>query len=714
MRYIVRHPYLSEDVCGTTIVETLDEVQKNVFTPALLDNRNDEFTIDRVEVVEADMIAYSQDSVVHAINQLLPVKPSFCELMGSGEDIEVFGNLTSTGCPSLSGVTALVPYNRAVDLSPVELSYLMSKHGTEDRSFLVNQNILAGYYGGNFTGSVKNMNGDLAEFDSFHRGKDIVYNHKKAVRSNILASDGVVHIVDGFNVPRNLFNPRKYLYGLGCQDFVEQIEFRHLDELIEDNNITQTLLVYRDDEEVFRADQEFHDILVTSNHKNSLLYHFIDGKIHTQESGIYESKYCGNKKLGKACQRIKLRYSGGKLVINDDSAVSEQLYSVGNTEIFMINKDLNLPASLKHAVNSNTRCTKSMNYLEQFDLVDLKSNKNGYTIFLPCFRSWTSLDLSFDYLESNKTAMKLILKNAIVENLIYSDFDDDIVTRNLNNELIEIKALKEDSRDYNSLQVNLRKIYLEKYRDIVFDQGVVHPIEGVVIPPSVEITLTDLIKTAKSSQFLDLLEFANLSYVLTSPNYSIIVPSHESLIEQNFTQYTPLTVLGSFLRMHIIPNNLSDYGSNGTLLDCGSRIPTLLQSVHLRCTRYNKKTNFLQIVEGLDYQVRVLKSGCSTLNNNSCVLLTDKPILPDWLNTGKKLKFHLPLAAVGVGFICGILFIFLFVPCCLLFIIGTKGERISDVEDLSEDEQALLGESSQGDVQSTEDEPRSAPIDLRL
>ncbi|GMM32963.1 hypothetical protein DASC09_002880 [Saccharomycopsis crataegensis] len=732
-QYIINNSFLSSDIEGLQIFETTKEPVNNVFTPITVevlqndyDDNENMFTIDGVEVVEPNLIAYSQDSVVHGINQILPVSASTCEFVDTlssnyNGSFDIFSKLMAvdycSADKSISGTTLLLPLDENIEINDIELNYLSSTHGSADRSLLVNRNIFHGYVGGQVAGVYKDFNEDDVEFQNLHDGNIVIIDGKKAKYSNVLSDDGIIHIVGEFDPSPVEFTPRKYLYGLNSDDFVDELDFRSLSYLIDDNSISQTLFLFEEEDDDNEGSSfGKRDLIVldkksikaqSSTHKDQLLYHFIDGKIDVSSSGLYDSKVCRNKRIGNNCQKIKINHNAntGSLSLNNEVKVlnpSEKI-SIANTDIYHIDKEFFLPSSLESAVGSLSRCTTSMKYLNAFNLLDLANNKKGYTVFLPCFSSWSRLDLTLDYLKKNSTALLSILQNGIVNGLVYSDFDEDIITTNLNNELVEIKPVKSDDHEnFNKLLVNGREINVERNRDIIFDKGVVQPINGVVIPPHVQITLTDLIKTASpdNNLFLELMDFTNLSHVLNSPNYSVILPSTMALTAANFTKFTPLSILETFLKLHIVPNHVS-HGENDidhdNLFDCGSKIPTLLDSVHLACRPFNDRSNYLQIVEGADLEVRILKTGCSTLSNQSCIFVIDKAILPDWLSPGKKLKFHLPLAAYGVGFVSGIIFIFLLLPCCLLAIVkSSKSQNVADDEQDPEsgEDQRLLPSTS--------------------
>lgn len=697
-RYIIMESFLSSDIHGVVLKNSLKTVSDKVHNPILLENRpfsdSWRFSVDGIEVVEPDLVAYALDLVVHGINALLPEVPTTCDYVTHELGLStLYATLLQASC-NVSGSTVIVPQDAAVPLNPIEMDYLVSEYGTVDRNLLVNRMIVDLYVGGSSAdGEYPTRAGSSISIESTNGGRMMIIDGSQAPVSNILTLDGVVHVVSQFSTDGVVFTPRKYLYGLGAADFVEQVDLKKLGYLLDDNTLKQTLFIYEGEDE---------DEMVTklSNQiKNIVLYHFVVGSIDTQKSGLYDLKMCGGKKLA-GCQKMKILVSNkGIMRLNDDAVVVGKATSIGNTDIFYLSNDISVPGLLAHAVNLLSRCTASMKYMAAFGMLDLKNNKQGYTVFLPCFSSWSRLDLTLDYLRRNESALIEILQNGIVNDVVYSDFENDLVTTNLNGEQVEIHS-SGDYNGYNKLTVGSHEIYVEKGSDIIFDQGVVQPIEGVVIPKSVQITLKDLIETASpDGAFLELLEFTNLSYVLEDKNFLVILPSSRAIKAANFTRYTPMPILESFLKLHILPNNMTEE-NHDDIFDCGARIPTLLESVHLECRPFNEKSKFLKIVEGSNTEVRVLRTGCSTNKNSSCVFVLDNAILPEWLSTGKKLRFHI-IAIFGLGVIFGIICVMILVPCCLYFIITKKRE-----EEGVEGEHSRLLEEERTDYGGRSEEPR--------
>lgn len=728
--YLLRNSITSSEFDGVIIAESKKELPDGKFSPVLLNNTDDYFTINGMEVVDQDMIAYGQDSVVQGINELFSEPVGICDFIKSEENsnsnmtFDIFNTFFMDGhskyCDTLNYATLLLPYDSVINFNQIEINYLISRFGVRDLEILFNNVLFQGYIGGdNLVGDHYNQNNKLIRFESKRKGNELLIDGKPSVFPNLVMDNGIIHIVDSFDISDVVFNLRKYLYGLGLDEFVSQLDFKKLDNLVDDKLLNQTLFIFKEEEDSFTYDNSKRNELViesdknyvesmanvnpmVSSYKNLLLYHFMEGNIGG--SGLYDSKVCRYKLNDeRECLKLKIKKdpNTGRISINDDEAHvinSENAITIGNTDVYLINEEYNLPITLKKAVISLNRCTKLMNYMEQFGLLDLKYNGFGYTIFMPCVGSWSKIgDLTVDYLQSNDTAMKYVIKSFIVNDLVYSDFKKEINTTDLNGNNVTLTYSSEDKK-LVKLDVNidnkkqLKPLKIFKNHDIIFNKGVVQPIKEIHIPQNIRISKLDLLNAANNTKFIELLKFANLSSVLYNDSFSVIVPSEESMTNIS-KELTTLPFLTSFLKLHILPSldDIDDNDNDGTIDECSKMIPTFLESVHLTCSkRFN-----LQIHEGSDSSVRVLKTGCATNIDSryrSCVYVIDSAISPDWLNAGKKLKFHLPLAALGVGFVAGIIFIFVFIPCSLLICvtIGKRVKKTSNEDDESQEHEPLI------------------------
>lgn len=237
------------------------------------------------------------------------------------------------------------------------------------------------------------------------------------------------------------FDAEKYLHGLNCSEFVKELYFRDLEKLIQNEKKT-TIFV---PQASFNEDRGYT--------KPSLLYHFAEDKIDLEEdfsllpkiedvsTQIYDSAFCSSaKRLGGHCQKIKISRSNKGYYINGRFKIlNTKPYEIGDTYIYSIEDDLQLPGELVLSLPPQDHCSTSLMFLRDLGLLDLPSNHKGYTILLPCMNSWDDNDLTVDYLKSNKTALNILMRNLIFEELIYSnDYNVSTKAQNLYGDSVSI------------------------------------------------------------------------------------------------------------------------------------------------------------------------------------------------------------------------------------------------------------------------------------
>lgn len=534
------------------------------------------------------------------------------------------------------------------------------------------------------------------------------------------------------NIPLVEMIPRKSLFALHYSNFVKELEFRSLDYLIDGSSSNQTILLsfeQRDDVE----DIEVNDISITGfSSKQSLMYQFIDEKInitnHVGNDTFYklaDTCLCSDKKIN-GCFKIKISSSNYPLEsrINDEIKVKSDALPIGNNSIaYIVDKSVDTPSNLKHSLSDllssgdiqrhlehikidQKECLKTIQYLNDFDLLSLKENKLGYSAFLPCGKpfngdsglktigNWESLGLVLNYLEKNPKVFHDLLKGIFVQGTIYSDFglseDEDGHYKTLRGDNVIIKEVASDDKYNHFLKINNTVISLPINSDILFNQGVVHIINKLLLPADFKVSFVDLIKSTEDDglSFLSLIEKFPLleDYILNSNNYSLLVPTPESMNLYNIT--TSMENLWEFMEMHIIPNE-----ELPKLIDCmedqdneslnktstGYLISSNHTDLKFSCKRNKNDRVILDVTDNsgskLSHKIKILSHGCVSFAADSpCVFLIDRPINPSWLDRGF-LHVHLGFVSVGVGVILGLV-LFSFLIFLIMFCLGGSNDKL--------------------------------------
>ena len=569
-----------------------------------------------------------------------------------------------------------------------------------DRSIFFKNVVIHGIVGGKNTTNnlnmVKNLSGKKLNISSNKIGSEIIVNsEKKSLISNILFENGLLHTFNDLDFIDDFikFNTEKYLHGLNNTNFVRELYFRNLQHLIQNDNLNEKMTLF------IPQDSSINDDSLGFT-KSTLLYHFTDSQLFLEDefdessiaiTKLFNSLFCtSNKKLGGNCQKFKITKSKNGYLINEKYKIlHSKPYEIGNHLIYKISKDIQLPGDFISSINPFFQCSNSLNFLKQLDLLELKPNKEGYSIFLPCFNSWSYLDLNFEYIKKNETAQNLIMRNLILDGLIYSDLKNntELKTHNHLNEEVSVSILDPNSKNdsvYVEISSQPEPVRLTKNKDIFFNQGVIHLLKEVYLPSVVDISLKDLIRTTGTSEFLDLLEsYKDLLPIFNHDNpHSLLIPTSSSLLFEGINgNYTRLK---EFLNLHIIPGN-----STTNLINCDGKISTNFGE-SLICSEISPNNYLLKLENGLDNEVRILKKGCSTFNDESCIFLIDRPISLKWL---RKEKYHLDLpgVALGVGAVLGALFILTLLGCVLLLCVG-KSKKCDSSANNTGNEENLVNE----------------------
>ncbi|KAG7753969.1 hypothetical protein KL911_002445 [Ogataea haglerorum] len=664
-RHMIDQPVNADEVRGLEVYRTLlfntSVLSGGVQRPILLDNRDDLFLADNAIVTEQYDVR-SSNSAVFGISSFLERRKSACEFFADIAHADpVFAEYQSLGrlfsdndfCATrkITNVTFLVPSDASVGLNEIELNYLNTDQGLEDKTRLLESHVVSGIWGGRLDPvHTKTLTNQKVRLSSNSEGSNVRVQNTSSTFANYLLSDGIVHLYDALPLENSIpvFTPRKYLLGLGLASVVDQLDFHKLSGLIDDRNVSQTIFVTESAE--------------STESKSSLLYHFVDGAVEFDRDELLTTKYCSSSVLGH-CQKLKVLKRGDQVSLNNNVFVTSPKIPIGNTYIYFVDEDLPLPLPFQHAVSPFLRCAKSIKLLHDFGLLKFHNNGGlGYTVFLPNADAWRDLDLVLDYLYANRDVMLEILGNLVVNGLIYDDFRGSATLTTLLDKPLEVET------DSDTLFINGTAVDVSIESEVLFDKGVAHPIGSLVFPATVQIGVPELLSTVDGEEFLRVLQLLRLDHLLYE-DYSFIVPSSRSMRLENFTsELSNLARLEKFARLHILPA-----GGMEKIIECNDTIPTLLENVHLSCRELTSGISMLRVREGNDHEVRVLRHGLAISSTDTAtgILLVDRSINPDWLSASAgPIHLHLPFVALLVGVVIGMLLLAVVASCCLVCSVG--------------------------------------------
>ncbi len=686
---------LADDVLDVQVMDPGTYILQTQAYPVVLHKGNDGNCAlnDVIHVVDPNLKPNSQNATVHGIDSFMANPPTLSELVSrrtvpNKESMFFMKHLIEKTLENntrfshlLNGSTLLLPTDNALSqfFNEIELSYLFDLGSAEFdvddrkedvevllRKLTVNKMVGGVIHKGD-SHIVFNNDGDAMDLHSINRGHDLVINGSAALVSNMVFDSGIVHYV--YKLPLLdsgiSFNVEKYMLGLNASSFVQDLYIRGFQDLVTDPSIEQTIFV--------TEDESFDNSGTSGFSKSQLLYHFIEKKIDLNEefssstlsSRLYESMFCSsNKRLGGMCQRMKISNSNDNFYLNEKySILNSHPINVDNTLIYIISDALLLPGDLVPSINPFFHCSTTLKFMQQLNLLDLKPNNEGYTLFLPCFDSWANIQLITDYLQTNVSALNILMKNYVINGLVYSDETNfTLDSTNLFGKKVNIKTRETEYQD-EYLTVSLstvdHDIALRRSYDMIFNQGVVHPLNEIYFPKALDINLRQLIETIGTHDFLIFLEkYPEFNSILSgSAPYSLLIPTPRSLLMEGIDlNYTKLE---KFLKLHILPEN-----QTRILLECEDNVDTIAGE-SLQCREASDNVLLLSVVDGVDKEVRILKKGCTTHNPESCIFMIDRPISVQWLN---KERYHITLPALSfaLGTVLGIMFLFSLLLCVIV------------------------------------------------
>lgn len=669
-KYVIAEPILSSDFDGFQVFRSYYQQGSPILVD--LDPDGNSFHINGLSVVDPDLVANSQGSVVQGIEKLFDDPKPTSQVLKDISSVSILRRIIKDH--KIENKTLLAPKDQSFNLRDYELNYIISDYGGDDSLYIINSLLIDGIYGGDINETTVDNQGFEISIASKKKGAQILINDTiTGENSNILSESSIIHLFnDNSLVPKIEYNPMKVMVGLNSSSLVDELMLQELSYLIKNNSICQTIFIPTDPNQFSIAS------------KNSNLYHFVDEKIEdlTTSRTLYNSKFCNSKKMGHQCQRIKIEENEkNEISLNDNIVVQDGPFKVGETLIYLTDEDLRTPNEISSSIRSVLHCSNSLKIMQKLGLLKLSNNGLGYTFFLPCYDAWDDFELTMNYFETNKTALEALMKNFVMNGLIYTDFaGEKLELTNMNGNSITLSKIKDNNDDSdNEETLNLKyddiDLSLFKNDDILFNQGVVHPIEKVFFPSNIEITLRQIISASDSELFLKFASFfPDVDRALNLQNYSILLPSQNSL--EKMQPFNSNSTLEKFLLLHIIhPSSLTN------LYDCSGAIRTLAKDVNLTCSKVpGRRDSFLQIDGGSDNGVRVLSRGCANTEYHNCVFEIDRPISLDWLDEHQHYHLNLPGVALAIGVMMGIVvMIFVFV-CLMLFVADKKKSFILGVE----------------------------------
>lgn len=693
---------VDRDLCDDCQIVSPSYLDRDGVLPVLLsrDDNGTPVVNNSSTIVEYDLIASPGRGVVHAIDSLLELPKQvedavhpFSHFFSSIISLEQLGKEARRG-----PLTVLAPSDAAFGkYSSVEMDYLLHAHSDlakADRQRLIERHTISDIV------LPQHLTTGGAHFKTMDNSPlnisagAVINGSRVPLASNIVAVNGLVHVYDNLLEPTTFsdivsFTPEKLLLGMHADAFVQELNFLGLSHLIDGSTTHQTIFV--PEASISTSDDQFYADSAFMASK----YHFVEGSINLTDAVAMGDDYLlttkmRSPKLGHLPQRLKcFRSASGEIYINGNEVIGPQIV-LGDTSIYVIEGDLDMPPSLELALGPFISNSFTLRALRDLHLLRPPKGES-WTILLPSSDFWSSQGLVVKYLESNTTALRAVLQSLILETPIYSDSRPTNVSL-LNGQEASVKVVDEGYESGVSLSVN-DTTYKVDTPDILFDAGVAHSIDRVDLASTgTVIQVEDLLVAGDRSRFLQILRDTNVLQSLNSQNaYTLLVPSDEALEKHSIDSHTK--DIHKLVGTHVVRGNSS-------VLFGGDSVPTMAEQGQIKLVGgiAADGRKYIELVNkklGDTYELHVVDQGDTTEGPVVSVVFLDGALLPKWTN-GIKGRLHTWIALL-LGAAGGIMALSLGVSAVLMFATSNskKDDKGDDEEAANNDRQPLLGSSRQ-------------------
>ncbi|KAG8838615.1 hypothetical protein FRC18_003873 [Serendipita sp. 400] len=545
-----------------------------------------------------------------------PVSGTNCMLIGIHEVIEPPGSLANIirGTPALSyltnilpeaqmkaleitpGLTVFLPENKAWNRLPrVVRLYLESQFSNADLKWIVGMHAAAGKLG--YTTRLKDatkirtIEGNKLQINA--TADTITVAGSELRQRDVYASNGVLHTVSDLLLPPGSLRPdaEKYLLALNCSTFVELLRSSNLTSLVTDVDAEYTILAPRDD--VLEITGGSFPDEGTDELKRSLKYHFIPGRWTTDrlkdgsllETELVEVGLAGGRQVldvgvsttisskpGKDGR--KELYFGGAGVIGDPIEIENSL-------IYFISRPLAPPGDVLSAALPFLDLSNYLAAVFSTSLAETVKNLPRTTFLIPTNKAWEKLGLVTSYLmlSSSKKDLESVVLHHTLDSIEYISAlrngtdrtfrtieGTDVGVSRQDNDEGGVDVVVTGSGGWDGLHA---KLDLNSKANTLTETGVLHQIDTLMIPRSVQITLGNLVRAAGGGTMASLVTRAGLEWVLngTAPpedseyaklgegiGWTLLVPRDEAWKEVNLTAlWEDPKAVRNLVTQHLIP-----------------------------------------------------------------------------------------------------------------------------------------------------------------
>ncbi|OBZ87104.1 FAS1 domain-containing protein fsc1 [Choanephora cucurbitarum] len=464
--------------------------------------------------------------------------------------------------------------------SHVEQSYLTSHYGQDDlkhalKYLMVPQAIFLNQHKQDET-IYMTESGETVKIN-VNRYKQATVNGIKVEEQDILAADGVIHILNDLPYADSIvFDTRKYLFGLNATKFVSLIDSYGLGRFL--NKGTNNVTILAPTNEVIDEDS------IPNNQKTQWLsYHLVQGayspseltdrmlvKTEFNSSQLYNDSQRLFVSIGKSKEDTmenmnafikSIRFGDYSKVVGVDMAID------GNV-IYRISDPLALPMDIFSRLVVDLELSSFIATLYVSGVVDRIKRSKAITLFAPTNQAFKNLGLVSRYLvhpTGRSDLQRVLLFHAATSPLYHHDLRGDVlrVTTLAENESLIINGQNADGSIWIGTETKSEKDAegntvdehgVIQQSDMLVSNGVVHKIDHIQIPNHVNITHRNLLRGINANIMLNILRRTNLIDQLDMTDNFLLAPTDKAFEHIDLEPlWNDTAKLERIARMHIVP-----------------------------------------------------------------------------------------------------------------------------------------------------------------
>ncbi|CAO3698444.1 unnamed protein product [Rhizopus stolonifer] len=537
-------------------------------------------------VIEADIDA--SNGVIHTVDNLLTFPVDLDDTLALDEEIKDFSDQVKLATidrdlKEANGYTIFATKGSAFgdQLTDIEKSYLDSKEGRHDLGRLLNHQISPEIL---YTTDLKDGREKIKtvegseDLDVVVDGDTITVNGVKVIKSDLLASNGVIHVLEKPILPKKKnfihLNARRVLYAVHSTRFIKLLDKHGLGDYLDQvDGEPLTILA--------PPDERFDDSNIPNSQvKSWLQYHFVRGRYRPSDLVNDQLlKTESNQDLGdEHHQRLRVTlteqdpniYSKNQFYIEKQSiqfgksSVLKDPIEIGdNVIVYPISGPLSLPIDTLRLLPVNLELTTFVATLYASGADQTLDKAHGVTLFSPTNEAFGRLGLLTKHLlqPDSKEKLDKVVRYHVARGVFYENstqpgehqvetLSDGPLTLNKTDQGFFVRGSGAlDGNDRSVIGQVIKK-------DILTASGVIHTIDRVQLPSSLKVSNRDLLSTEGTNQLLELIEYSNLTHEILDGHkaYTILAPSDRAFAKINLGHLRgDPHKLVNFAKLHIIP-----------------------------------------------------------------------------------------------------------------------------------------------------------------